>query len=98
MTLFVKLQYLIEDKSLIDLGKCVKNSNGSVLSSIDWTLGIGDTLAIFQAAGKILFEIKLLIICVSRETMYSIAIFSSRTISSHVLKLFQHLTIGDKVE
>ena len=38
MILFVKLQYLIEDKSLIDLGKCVKNSNGSVLLSIDWAI------------------------------------------------------------
>ena len=39
------------------------------------TLGIGDTLAIFQAAGKVLFEMKLLIICVSGEAMWSADIF-----------------------
>ena len=39
------------------------------------TLGIRDTLAIFQAAGKVLFEMKLLIICVSREAMWSADIF-----------------------
>ena len=32
--LFDKLQYLIVDKLLIDLRKCRKNSNGSVLVSI----------------------------------------------------------------
>ena len=69
--LFDKLQYLIQDKSLIDLRKRKKNSNEPILVSIDWesTLGTGDTLAIFQAAGKVFFEIKMLIICCSQAAM-----------------------------
>ena len=65
-----KLHYLIEHKSLIDLRKYRKNSYGLYWSALigESTLGIGDTLAILQAAGKISFEIKLLIICVSGET------------------------------